>query len=537
MTTKGSPSESLPDLLDLSLDDARRLLDDGTITSEILTQAYLARIRDVDGILKSVIQVNPDAIEIARKLDSERAAGSSTGFLHGLPILVKDNIATGDRMNTTAGSFALYGARTGADATVVRKLREAGAVILGKTNLSQWANYRSTDSSNGWSAVGGQTLGAYHALQDPSGSSSGSGVAPSVGLCFVALGSETCGSIISPANVNNLVGIKPTVGLTSRHLCVPISSHQDTVGPMARTVKDAAAVLQVIAGGDADHDAATAECPKSFDYLGACKSDGLRGKRIGIPRQLIDLEKTPAYEIAALDRAIALAKEHAAEVRDVEVPSIDRMKDKENKDRDIVLNNDFVRDLPGYFSQLQHNPHCIKDLKDVLEFTKASPLECGESRNTELWEDSLKREYHPAALDRNVLMGGKDGIEAALASMDGDVLMILSSASPEIASYAGHPIITVPLGFAPFNTPVVYNKRKTLVATGPHVPFGISFIGRRFSEELLIEVAYAFEQLTHARMLRKPLVCPQTQLRDVLDSAPQQVDADAEQTRNQASTL
>jgi amidase len=208
----------------------------------------MLRIQEVNSVLLAVAEVNPDALSIAAELDAERANGTIRSALHGIPMLIKNNIATMDQMNNTAGSFSLMGATVPQDSTVAAKLRAAGVILLGKTNLSQWANFRSSNSSNGWSADGGQVTAAYYPQQDPSGSSSGSGVASSIGLAFATLGTETDGSILSPSSQNNLVGIKPTVGLTSRSLVIPISEHQDTVGPIARTVTDAAYVLSIIAG-------------------------------------------------------------------------------------------------------------------------------------------------------------------------------------------------------------------------------------------------------------------------------------------------
>ncbi|GKT92218.1 glutamyl-tRNA amidotransferase subunit A [Colletotrichum tofieldiae] len=242
-----------PPLLDATLDDLSQGLESGLFTSVDLVNAYVARIRETKETLNAVTEVNPDAVFIAASLDLIRQQGGPLlGPLHGIPVLIKDNIATADNMNNTAGSYALVGARVPEDSTVAAKLRRAGAIILGKAHMSQWADYRSTNSSAGWSTYGGQTRGAYYPDQDPSGSSSGSGVASSVGLAWASLGTETFGSITLPCDVNNLAGIKPTVGLTSRYLVVPISEHQDTVGPMARTVKDAAHLLAAIVGPDSN---------------------------------------------------------------------------------------------------------------------------------------------------------------------------------------------------------------------------------------------------------------------------------------------
>jgi len=250
--TRDFITQPFPKLIDASLEHLRCGLELKLFTSIDLVIAYTARINEVNATLRMVTELNPDAVAIARELDNERILGRVRGPLHGIPILIKNNIATNDRMGNTAGSLALLGATVPEDSTVAAKLRRAGAVILGKTNLSQWANFRSDNTSNGWSAHGGQTVGAYFPGQDPSGSSSGSGVASSLGLALASLGTETDGSIISPSDVNNLVGIKPSVGLTSRFLVIPISEHQDTVGPMARSVKDAAYILSAIAGKDAN---------------------------------------------------------------------------------------------------------------------------------------------------------------------------------------------------------------------------------------------------------------------------------------------
>lgn len=254
-----------------------------------------------------MIEINPEAIGIAVEADALRKNGTLLGPLHGIPILIKDNIATLDKMNNTAGSYALLGATVKEDATMAAKLRQAGAIILGKTNLSQWANFRSNNSTNGWSSRGGQTMGAYSPLQDPSGSSSGSAVSASIGLAIATLGSETDGSIISPAQVNSCVGIKPTVGLTSRYLVIPISSTQDTVGPITRTVKDAAYLLSAIAGKDSNDNYTSAipyeTIPKYEEY---CKEDGLRGMKIGIPRNAWNKTLEALPEFASFNKSLSI---------------------------------------------------------------------------------------------------------------------------------------------------------------------------------------------------------------------------------------
>ena len=296
------------------------------------------------------------------------------GPLHGIPILLKDNVATCDRLNTTAGSYALLGARPMYEATVSRKLRAAGAIILGKATMGEWAQFRSSiaSSSHGWSAYGGQTLGAFYPQQDPHGSSSGSAVAASVGLAAGALATETCGSIVNPAEKNNLVGIKPTVGLTSRYMVIPISSRQDSVGPVARTVKDAAYILSVLAGRD-KHDNWTSAQPfdRPPDYVTACKFSALKGARLGVPRNGINyfLNNSTGPIMAGFENALGVLEqagayiEREANFNSFDVPAFSR-------NSSIVLDTDFRSGLSDYLSKLASNPHGLHDLEDLIRFTK-----------------------------------------------------------------------------------------------------------------------------------------------------------------------
>lgn len=427
-------------------------------------------------------------------------------------------------MNTTAGSYALLGAKLPRDSTVAAKLRKAGAIILGKTNLSQWANFRSSNSSNGWSAYGGQTYGAYYPKQDPSGSSSGSGVASSLGLAAVSLGSETDGSIISPSEVNNLVGIKPTVGLTSRALVIPISEHQDTVGPMARTVKDAALVLQAIAGRDAA-DNYTLASPFNDtlpDYVAACKLDALVGKRIGVPRNYIGPRTaTSAPVLDAFDAALDILREAGATiVENTNYTAYNQW--LQSNAENIVLDSDFVANLKSYLAQLTYNPTGVKTLADVRNFTQSFGPEEYPSRDTAVWDESLALNFTNtdaeawAAYQYDLYLGGAGGILGALSNYSLDAVVTPSDVSPGISAIIGAPIVTVPLGAYPSNTTVRYNSRGTLVAIGPNIPFGISFSGAKWSEESLIGFAYAYEQRSLVRQEIKPYLAPTTELVDVL---------------------
>lgn len=513
-----------PPLIEATLDDLVSGLDAGLFTSVDLVNAYTARILEVNSTLRMVTELNPDALSIAAALDSERAAGALRGPLHGIPILIKNNIATDDAMNNTAGSYALLGARVPSDATVAAKLRGAGAVLLGKTNLSQWANYRSANTSNGWSAHGGQTEAAYFPGQDPSGSSSGSGVASSLGLALGSLGTETSGSILSPSAANNLVGIKPSVGLTSRYLVIPISEHQDTVGPMTRTVRDAAHILTAIAGPD-PNDNYTSAIPfgSTPNYIDACTLDALRGKRVGVPRNVIDVTgwDEGALVVAAFDAALdVLRAAGATVVDDITLPGYDLALGSSS---DVVLAADFNTDVARYFAQLALNPNNVKTVADLRAFTQASPLEEFPARDTQVWDDALALGYGNDAPEfwsnytTNLRNAGLLGITGALQNFTLDALALPTAFSPFLPALIGAPVVTVPLGRYPDNTTVQQNRFGNLNATAPNVPFGFSFLGAPFDEFNLIGLAYAFEQTTLVRNTIKPYIEPTTELVDIVN--------------------
>lgn len=397
LTTCASTPFEYPTLLDATLDELRFGLDSGSFTSVDLVRAYIARIDEVNGLLHAVTEINPDAISIASSKDRERLSGTALPSpLHGIPILLKDNIATDDGLNNTAGSYALLGAKPTADSTVAAKLRKSGAIILGKANLSQWAGMRGANVSEGWSAYGGQTTGAYFPGHEPSGSSSGSAVASSVGLAWASLGTETTGSIVDPAHLNNIVGIKPTVGLTSRYLVVPISEHQDTVGPMARTVKDAAYLLSVIAGSD-PKDNYTSASPfgeNPPNYVAACKKMGLKGKRLGVLKNILDLHKDVTSEpaFAVFNETLEILRAAGAEiVEDVYFPGINPIVSHGWAGR--VTGQDFLTDLPRYLANLKTNPNNITTLAELRDFTQDYPAEGFPNRATQSWDRVLSRGY------------------------------------------------------------------------------------------------------------------------------------------------
>ncbi|PNS16239.1 aspartyl/glutamyl-tRNA(Asn/Gln) amidotransferase, A subunit [Sphaceloma murrayae] len=508
----------LPVLAEATLEQLSRGLQRRQFTSVDLVRAYTARILEVNGTLNVVTEINPDAVKLARAADRRRRSGHLCGPLDGIPVLIKNNIATDDKMSNTAGSFALLGATVSRDATVAAKLRKAGAIILGKSNLSQWANYRSSNSSNGWSAYGGQCNAAYYPNQDPSGSSSGSGVSSSIGLAWAALGTETSGSILSPANVNNLVGIKPTVGLTSRHLVIPISEHQDTIGPMARTVTDAAYLLQAIAGRDPLDNYTSAIPGPVPDYVKALNPNALRGAKIGIASNLISPTFNPTIR-TAFNAAVDLLRASGATI--VDAPFTGYQQYLADNGTSVVLQSDFLTNLPQYLELLERNPQSVTDLASVAAFTRGFAPEEFPSRNIRTWEQALALGYKNtdprfwAAYQRNLFYGGEGGVLGAIERQNLTAIVLPTNLSPGIPALVGSPVITVPLGFYPANQTVVRNSRGNLVATAPGVPFGISFLGKKFDESTLIGLAYAYEQKTKTRGLGKPYILPKTEIADV----------------------
>ncbi|KAK4082339.1 uncharacterized protein Triagg1_2151 [Trichoderma aggressivum f. europaeum] len=497
-------SGPIPSLLDATLDQLADGLKGRHFTSVELTKAYLARIKQVNEGVHAVVETNPDALDIAKSFDEERAAGSIRGPLHGIPVLIKNNIATHDKMDTTAGSQLLIGATVPRDAFVAQKLRKAGAVILGKTNMSQWANYRARDYSiNGWSSHGGQTLAPYHTKQHPSGSSSGSAVAADLGLAWAALGTETDGSIVCPAQRSSVVGIKPTVGLTSRALVVPISEHQDTVGPIARTVKDAAYLLQAIAGED-PHDKYTAAIPRIPDYLAACKNM-LPGSRIGVPWKAIEqgLEKYAhiASEVQVFRETLAILEAAGATI--VEANFDSPLKDIRDAEK-MIMGADFYANVASYLAQLTSNPNNIHTLADIREQTQKHPLETYPQRDTGIWDDIIFEQgwgntdprFQPA-YERLQELGGPGGLPGVLAKHNLTAVVMPTSIAAVWAAVIGAPAITVPMGHHSDTEPV--HEDGELVETGPGIPFGVTFMGAKWSEEILIGLAFGYEEKTEVR--------------------------------------
>jgi amidase len=522
--------ENFPRLMDADLDDVIGALAAGLFTSVDLVNAYTARINEVNERLHVVTEINPDAVQIAADLDRKRAEGGHLGPLHGLPIILKDNIATADKLNNTAGSYALLGAKVSQDSTVAAKLRNAGAILLGKSNLSQWEFFRSVNTTQGWSAYGGQTLGGYSEDQEPGGSSSGSAVASSLGLVLASIGTETMGSIVLPAGVNNVVGIKPTVGLTSRYLVVPISERQDTVGPLARTVKDAAHILQVIAGSD-EHDNYTSAIPNNADipdYVAACKNRSLAGIRLGVPNNVVEYEAkkyAPAL-LQAFQAALNVLSDAGATIVEANFTAYSDVRTDQNNT--AVLAADFLAALPRYLDELDSNPHRIHNLADLRNWTRKSPHEDFPARDTLVWDlavgqawDNTDPRFWPA-YENTIYLGGEGGVLGALAHSNTSAILLPTAFAPQVPSYVGTPIVSVPMGAYPNDTEVLGNSWGTLVVEGPNVPFGLSFLGKHWSEASLIGLAYSYEQRTKHRDRVRPLITPRTELREVVGRSMQQ---------------
>jgi amidase len=485
------------DVVEASVAQLREAMSAGTISGKKLTELYLARIKAIDKSgpkLNAVIELNPDALAIAEALDLERAKKGPRGPLHGIPILLKDNIATADKMSTSAGAIALANVKPPRDAFIVTKLREAGAVIIGKTNLSEWANIRSTRSSSGWSSRGGLTKNPYALDRNTSGSSSGSGSAIAASLAAIAVGTETDGSITSPASVNGLVGIKPTVGLLSRDGIVPISHSQDTAGPMTRTVADAAAMLTAMAGVDARDAATAASKGKALDYTKSLDVNGLRGARIGVTRNFFGGNDRVH---AVIEAALAVLKSKGATLVDVELPNAEKYGETELE----VLLFELKADLNKYLAEFA-GAGSVKTLADVIAFNEKNKQRVMPYFSQELFiraeaKEGLDSKAYLDALANNLRYSREEGIDKVMLANKLDALIAptggpawltdlvtgdnsgASFTSP--AAVAGYPHITVPAGFV------------------SGLPVGLSFVGSAFSEATLIKLAYAYEQASKHR--------------------------------------
>jgi amidase len=502
MADKSKPAKTEKlNLEEITISQLQQGYRDGKFTISEVVKAYLGRIDAIDKHgpqLNSIIVVNPDALQIAAELDKELAAGKSRGPLHGIPIIIKDNINTSDNMATTAGAIALRNSFAQKDSWVAKKLRDAGAVIIAKSNLSEWANFRASFSSSGWSGVGGQTRNPYVLDCNPCGSSSGSGVAVSANLCTLAIGTETDGSIVCPSNNNGIVGLKPTVGLISRSGIIPISFTQDTPGPMCRTVEDAAICLGTLTGIDPTDSKTLNSAGKYLaDYTPYLKKDGLKGKRIGLLKASMGFH----YKVDSLmSQTVRFLKSQGAEVIELDFvlpPEVE-------KASLTVLLFEFKDGLNKYLAGLEGSSK-VKSLADLIAFNKSDSIELRyfdqKILDTAESKGSLESPEYKKALAIMLKGTREEGIDKLMNDHHLDALM-LPTGSPawktdltdgdhylggnsSFAAIAGYPNITVPMGFI------------------DNLPVGVSFFGRAWSEPVLIEIAYGFEQGTKVRRAPK----------------------------------
>jgi amidase len=490
------------ELDEITVDGLRKGMEEGTWTARQICELYLGRIEEIDRSgpeLNSIIVTNPDALEIADQLDEERRSGLARGPLHGIPVILKDNIDTGDKMPTTAGSLALAGTIASQDAFITARLRQAGAIVLGKANLSEWANFRSERSSSGWSGVLGQTKNPFALNRNPCGSSSGSGASVSANLTALAIGTETDGSVVCPSNANGVVGIKPTVGLVSRSGIVPIAHSQDTAGPMARTVRDAAILLGVMAGEDtADAGTKGAGSHIESDYTQFLDQGGLDGARIGVWRERFGFhEKVDAI----LDASVEAMKAAGAEIIDpVELPGVGDAGQHEYE----VLLYEFKTDLERYLAGRGDDTH-VRTLQDLIEFNEANRDQEMPYFEQEIFlkaqeKGPLSDKEYLEAREACIRLTQAEGIDHAVAEHRLDAIVgptggpawvtdlvngdHFGGGSSRAAAVSGYPNLTVPAGFI------------------HGLPVGLSFFGPAWTEPRLLAIAYAFEQATKAR--RKP---------------------------------
>ena len=489
-----SAINAAPELEEATVAELQTAMKSGKLSARDLTQRYLDRIKEIDPKINSVLETNPDALKIADDLDKERKSGKLRGALHGIPILIKDNIDTADKMKTTAGSLALVDAPTPKqDAFLVQQMRNAGAIILGKTNLSEWANFRSSKSSSGWSGRGGQTHNPYILDRNPCGSSSGTGAAIAANLAAIGIGTETDGSIICPSATCGIVGIKPTLGLVSRSGVIPIAHSQDTAGPMARTVSDAAILLGVLVGEDKSDSITSQSSKGEKDYTKYLRKDGLRKMRIGVARQYFGRN---AKIDAVIEPHLKVLRDGGAELIDVKIENSDKFGDAEY---DVLL-YEFKEDLNKY---LAGRGGKYRTLADLIKFNDANKDTEMPYFGQEIFlqaqeKGDLNDRAYRLALLQSKLYTQERGIDPVMSQNNLDAIIAPSGGAAwmtdlvngdcgvfegmtSFAAVSGYPSITVPAGYV------------------QGLPVGMSFFGRAFSEPTLIKIAYAFEQATKTR--------------------------------------
>jgi amidase len=476
------------EIVEATIPEIQALLEAGEITSKQLVLMYFERIADHDknGLtINSVLEINPDALFIAESLDVERSLQGSRGPLHGIPVLLKDNINTGDKMHTSAGSLALENSFAGEDAFIVTKLREAGAIIMGKANMTEFANFMTNGMPSGYSSRGGQVLNPYNISTPTGGSSAGSAVAVACNFCTVSVGTETSGSILNPGNLGSIIGIKPTVGLLSRSGILPLSNTQDTAGPMARTVRDAVLLLNAMLGND-NHDAAMGTNIGKIheDYTIFLEENGLQGARIGIPRDYY-FEELTEEQLALFNASVDRMRELGAIIID----PADIKTAREISYSSVVL-NEFKTSLNAYLSRLGPGAP-MRTLKDIIDFNHAHPVETlrfGQATLIDAEYTSSGTLTEPRYLQHratDLKLCKEEGIDATMKEYDLDALLFPADFGARITSRAGYPSIVVPSGY-----------------TSAGAPFGVTFSAKAYQEPTLIKLAYAYEQ--HSKVRKAP---------------------------------
>ncbi|KAH6714500.1 amidase signature domain-containing protein [Leptodontidium sp. MPI-SDFR-AT-0119] len=513
-----SKLEILP-LLSATLEEIADGLDQKAFTSTQLVQAYKARIKEVNGVFRSVIELNPEAEATATALDVERRKQGRRrqilmvrSVLHGIPFLLKDNIFTLDDTETTCGSTVLRGSKLGSEASVVKLLRDAGAVILGKANLSEFVGFRYTNASTGWSARGGQASGIFWPGMKPSGSSTGSAISVGLGLVSASFGTETTSSIVSPSEKSGVVGYKPSRGMIAVQGIITASAEKDIVGPITRTVKDAALILDAIT--PARHGAA--------QIADSCSTADLHGVRIGIvrdPTQTVDKAKLDAFQITV----DLLKAAGAVIVDDVRLAGLDEYISLPDGMKQIVLDTEFKVSMEIHLQSLIINPRHLENLEDLIEAIKHDRDEDYPSRNVAIMQRALSTNVNASnyreMLEKQLYFADNGGLEGAMRERNCTAL-ITPAGSLLIQSFAamgGNPVISVPMGFYPEGTKLKHDPQSGFVTVAPGIPFSLYQYGKRFDDQSLFRVAYAFEQLTQARMKSKPYLVPKLDLKDFIE--------------------
>ncbi|KAK0657888.1 amidase signature domain-containing protein [Cercophora newfieldiana] len=504
--------------MDATLDDLTHGLTQGHFTSAQLVRTYAARVAEVNHVFHAVIELNPDAEEIASRLDQERAGKGPRSPLHGVPFLLKDNIISLDRTEATCGSTVLLGTSPATEAAIVTILRKAGAVVLGRANLSEFAGFRHTNATTGWSPRGGQATGIFWPNMKASGSSTGSAISVGLGLTFASFGTETVSSLVSPSEKSCVVGLKPTSNLLPMDGVIPVSKRQDSMGYMARTVRDVAQILDTAI--DFDSRPRPSHVPGS--YANCCSTSDLRGVRVGVvkySKQNLDKPKLEAFEetLGHLKRAGATI------IDNISLAGMQEYEALPERMKAVVLETEFKTDMESYLSTLIENPRDIRTFEDLVNAVQLEPSEGYPDRNVDIMIRALHSSKNSTdyieMIRKQEFYANLGGFEGSMDRHGCDVVLAPAGSLDlqAFSSIGGNPVMTVPMGFYPEGTKVERDEhRGGLVSVAPGIPFSLYLYGKRHGESQLLQVAYAFEQLSGARKRAKPYLLPKTDLKDIV---------------------